>query len=79
MSERLLRRATRDLACSEASILSTTAMIIGAAAIARTTDDAALKAKLLASCKENAKILLEDKTQAATAFFWSPLLSPNGS
>lgn len=73
MSDKILRCATGRSSFSEGSILSMTAMIVGALAVAQTTDDPALKARLLASCKENAKALLENKSQyAPLSFFWEP-------
>lgn len=55
----MLARSDGGSARTEEPVLSMTAMIIGAMAVARTTDDAALKAKLLASCREKARALRE--------------------
>jgi hypothetical protein len=73
---RSLSREMRDRAeaasCSEDSILSLTAMIVGAAAIAETTDDPDLKARLLSACKENAATLLKGAAaNEPLTFFWS--------
>jgi hypothetical protein len=49
-----------------------TAMIVGAAAIAETTDDPDLKARLLSACKENAATLLKGAAaNEPLTFFWS--------
>jgi AcrR family transcriptional regulator len=65
-------RAAGRPSCGEDSVLSLTAMIIGAAAIAQTVDDAALKARLLAACKTNATALLDAcNVSAPLDFFWS--------
>lgn len=72
ISEKILVGAATRFACSEASILSITAMIVGALAIAQTTDDVVLKRKLLAACRENAKALLEDAHEYRSLnFFWA--------
>lgn len=71
VNEIILQR-TAAHTCSEDAILSTTAMIIGALVIAQTTDDLALRSKLLAACKENAKTLLgESSPYPRLNFFWS--------
>lgn len=55
----------------EDAALGLAAMIVGAAAIARTTDDAALKRKLLKSCRESARVLLErPQDQVFPVYFW---------
>jgi len=73
MSGKISGCATAHSSCSEGSILSMTAMIIGALAVAQTTDDPDLRTKLLLSCKENAKALLENKSGGAPlTFFWEP-------
>lgn len=73
VNEIILRR-TNAQSCSEESILSTTAMIIGALVIAQTTDDMALRAKLVASCKEKAKALLgETNPYPRLNFFWAAM------
>lgn len=71
VTEIILRRTSAQ-SCSEESILSTTAMIIGTLVIAQTTDDMALRAKLVVSCKENAKALLgETNCYPRLSFFWA--------
>ena len=72
LSREMRERAEPRAACSEDSILSLTAMIVGAAAIAQTTDDAELKTRLLSACKENAEVLLNGASAAEPlTFFWS--------
>src|SRR5262245_38470455 len=72
LSREMRDRAETPATCSEDSILTLTAMIVGAAAIAQTTDDADLKAKLLAACKEKATTLLHGSQPAEPLhFFWS--------
>ena len=70
LSERLRSCAGRPPR-QEGAILSTLAMIIGALAVAQTTDDAELRRKLLASCRENARTLL-DSAGAPLSYFWEP-------
>lgn len=69
-----LRSCSAALApCSEELVLSATAMIVGALAVAHTTDDPDLQNKLLASCRENARSLLEDGSRnARPILFWAP-------
>jgi hypothetical protein len=45
---------------------------VGALAVANTTDNPGLKAKLLASCKENAGTLLGGSDRSTPTFFWEP-------
>jgi TetR/AcrR family transcriptional regulator, transcriptional repressor for nem operon len=67
----LANRIRARAACSEATILSLTAMMIGTMAIAQTIDDLQLKTKLLMSCRENARTLLDDRSDyAPLSFFW---------
>jgi len=47
----------------------------GALAVANTTDNPGLRAKLLASCRENAAALLGGKDRSKPVFFWEP--TPN--
>ena len=73
MSERILGRLSAEHPCGEESILSMAAMIIGTLAVAQTTDDAALRAKLFAACKESAKALVEHSgPHQRFTFFWAP-------
>jgi TetR/AcrR family transcriptional repressor of nem operon len=68
-----LRECTRRrVHCSEESALSATAMIVGALVVAHTTDDADLQNKLLRSCREQARALLEAGGLSAPLLFWSP-------
>jgi TetR/AcrR family transcriptional regulator, transcriptional repressor for nem operon len=71
LSREIRDRAEPRATCSEESILSLTAMIVGAAAIAETTDDADLKAKLFAACKEKAAALLRSSEDEPLTYFWS--------
>ena len=71
MREHIQQRVANQSSCSEESTLSMAAMIVGAAAIAQTIDDTALKAKLLASCKDAVKALIgSDRDYAPLSFFW---------
>jgi TetR/AcrR family transcriptional regulator, transcriptional repressor for nem operon len=73
MSAKIRGCTAAQSSCSEESVLSATAMIIGTLAVAHTTDDTDLRQKLLASCRENAKALLEDGNRyAAPILFWAP-------
>lgn len=64
-SRTLARRPGED------AVLGLAAMIVGAAAIARSTDDAALKRKLLKSCRESARMLLDrSQEQVLPVYFW---------
>lgn len=68
----IISRRTAAQSYSEEAILSTTAMIIGALVIAQTTDDVALRAKLVTACKEKAKALLgESNPYPRLNFFWA--------
>jgi hypothetical protein len=46
---------------------------VGALAVANTTDNPGLKAKLLASCRENAGALLGGNDRSKPIFFWEPM------
>jgi AcrR family transcriptional regulator len=70
VSAQIATRIAAYSACSEAAIVSIAVMIVGAKAIARTVDDAPLKEKLWASCRENARALLENRSSASLSFFW---------
>jgi TetR/AcrR family transcriptional repressor of nem operon len=70
ISEKLLSSArTRS---TENRGLCTAALIVGALAVANTTDNPALRVKLLAACKENTGILLDGGEQLTANFFWEP-------
>lgn len=56
----------------EGQILPALAMAVGALAVAQTTDDADLRRRLLASCRETARELLE-RGNAPLSFFWEPV------
>jgi hypothetical protein len=72
LSARLRDCARRSTHCSEESALSATAMIVGALAVAHTTDDTDLRRNLLRSCREHAKVLLEGGGFSAPLLFWAP-------
>jgi TetR/AcrR family transcriptional regulator, transcriptional repressor for nem operon len=71
MSEKILGRMGAQFGLTEESSYAIAAMLIGAAAVARTIDDDALKTKLLASCKKIGAALIENKSAVAPlSFFW---------
>jgi TetR/AcrR family transcriptional regulator, transcriptional repressor for nem operon len=71
MSEKITGRMAGQFGSSEDAVLAVLAMIIGAAAIARTLDDAKLKSKLLNACRKTATVLVENKNALAPlSFFW---------
>ena len=72
ISEKLLRRSNARAGLTENCCLSTAALIVGALAVANTTDNLDLKAKVLASCKESAEALLAGSECQAPALFWEP-------
>ncbi len=72
LSERLRASAGRA-PCEEGSILSALALVVGARAVAQATDDAELRRKLLASCRESASAILESGS-TPLSFFWEPPL-----
>lgn len=73
ISEKLLCHASVSAKCAESRRLSTAALIVGALAVANTTDNPGLKAKLLASCRENAGALLGGNDRSKPVFFWEPM------
>ena len=74
ISKRLSGRSETNARCIESRSLSAAALIVGALAVANTTDNQALKQKLIASCKENASTLLNDTERSTPTFFWEPAL-----
>jgi TetR/AcrR family transcriptional regulator, transcriptional repressor for nem operon len=72
ISEKLLCHSSASARSAESCSLSTAALIVGALAVANTTDNPGLKAKLLASCKENAGTLLGGSDRSTPTFFWEP-------
>jgi TetR/AcrR family transcriptional regulator, transcriptional repressor for nem operon len=72
VSARLRECTRRRVHCSEESALSAAAMIVGALAVAHTADDPDLRKKLLRSCHEQAKALLEGGGLSAPLLFWAP-------
>ena len=75
ISEKLLRHSSVSAGSAESCSLSTAALIVGALAVANTTDNPGLKAKLLASCKEKAGTLLRGNDLSKPVFFWEPALN----
>lgn len=73
ISEKLLRHTGAGRDSAESCSLSTAALIVGALAVAHTTDNPDLRAKLLASCRENAATLLAGSDHPTTSFFWEPV------
>jgi TetR/AcrR family transcriptional repressor of nem operon len=73
ISEKLLCRSSVSANSAESRSLSTAALIVGALAVANTTDNPGLKAKLLASCRENAGALLGGHDRSKPIFFWEPM------
>jgi AcrR family transcriptional regulator len=72
ISEKLLCHSGVSARSAESRSLSTAALIVGALAVADTIDNLGLKAKLLASCKENAGTLLGGNDRPKPIFFWEP-------
>jgi TetR/AcrR family transcriptional repressor of nem operon len=74
------RRALREISArvlgagaSEAAKLSLTAMIVGALAVARSSDDRVFRAKLVSSCEDVARLLGGGAAgPAGPAYFWEP-------
>lgn len=64
---------SRDLPGGEEAILASAAMIVGALAIARTSEDARLNDALLDACRRGAQTLLEHAEELVQpTFFWTP-------
>jgi hypothetical protein len=74
ISDKLLSHSNASARATESCSLSTAALIVGALAVAHTTDNPDLRAKLLASCRENAGALLGND-RSKPIFFWEP--APN--
>lgn len=73
MNAKLLGCTAASAVCSEQSVLSATAMIIGTLAVAHATNDSDLRNRLLASCRANARALLENAERSAPpVLFWAP-------
>lgn len=76
ISEKLLSHTSPNKCSAESRSLSTAALIVGALAVAHTTDDSNLRSRLLACCRENAGTLLGGAARSAISFFWEPV--PHG-
>jgi TetR/AcrR family transcriptional regulator, transcriptional repressor for nem operon len=72
ISKKLLCHSRASARTNESCSLSTAALIVGALAVAHTTDNADLRTKLLASCVDNAGALLGGNYLANSTFFWEP-------
>jgi TetR/AcrR family transcriptional regulator, transcriptional repressor for nem operon len=71
MSDKISGHMAGQFGCGEEAILSIAAMMIGAAAVARSIDDGAFKTKFLTACKTTARALIENKNiLAPPTFFW---------
>ena len=58
MNKIILEYAGAHSLCTKESVISLTAMIIGAVAIARTIDDQSLVKDILSSCRQQARLIL---------------------
>lgn len=68
-----IRRGANGMPGGEEAILASAGMIVGALAIARTSDDAALNDALLDACRRGAETLLEHADVFVRPnFFWMP-------
>ena len=68
-----IRRGAHGLPGGEEAILASAAMIVGALAIARTSDDATLNESLHDACRRGAETLLEHADVfVSPTFFWTP-------
>jgi TetR/AcrR family transcriptional repressor of nem operon len=64
----------KELPGGEEAILASAAMIVGALAIARTSEDARLNDALLDACRRGAQTLLEHADELVQpTFFWTPI------
>jgi TetR/AcrR family transcriptional regulator, transcriptional repressor for nem operon len=72
-SDKLLSHSSAGARVTESCSLSAAALIVGALAVAHTTDNPDLREKLLASCRENAGALLGGNERAKPTFFWEPV------
>jgi AcrR family transcriptional regulator len=75
-----IRRGANGLPGGEEAILASAAMIVGALAIARTSDDATLNDSLLDACRRGAETLLEHADVFVRPnFFWTPTVRSSGA
>jgi TetR/AcrR family transcriptional regulator, transcriptional repressor for nem operon len=70
--QKLLCHSRASASTNESCSLSTAALIVGALAVAHSTDNTDLRAKLLASCVDNAGALLNRSYHSNPTFFWEP-------
>ena len=73
--DKLIQHCGTEAQATESCSLSTAALIVGALAVAHTTDNPSLKQKLLAACRENVRTLLAGRDRSTPTFFWEP--APN--
>jgi TetR/AcrR family transcriptional regulator, transcriptional repressor for nem operon len=64
-------RLRDELAGRNEAALAVTAMLVGALAVARTVDDAALRSMLASACRDAAQALRRAGTPEEPAFFWA--------
>jgi TetR/AcrR family transcriptional repressor of nem operon len=57
---------------SETAKLSLTAVIVGALAVMRSSDDRVFRARLASSCEDVARLLAGERAEAAPSYFWEP-------
>jgi len=73
LSDEVERASGTDSVAGASTILSITALIVGALTIARATDEVSLRSQLLESCQESARALLSlEAQQKHDNFFWTP-------
>jgi TetR/AcrR family transcriptional regulator, transcriptional repressor for nem operon len=73
LSEQLKNATGLGVPCDDAAVLSASAMLVGALAVAQTTDDSRLRDELLESCREGAETLLLGHQEAEPdSYFWAP-------
>jgi len=78
MSDKISGRMAGEFGCNEEATLSIAAMMIGAAAVARTIDDVEFKKRFLIACKQTARALIENRYSfAPPSFFWERTFSKN--
>jgi TetR/AcrR family transcriptional regulator, transcriptional repressor for nem operon len=75
-----IRRSSHGLPGGEEAILASAAMIVGALAISRTTDNTALSDALLDACRRGAETLLEHADAfVRPIYFWTPAARSAGA
>jgi len=72
---RALREVSRRIlggGASESAMLSLTAVIVGALAVGRSSEDRVFRARLASACEEVARLLAGERAEGAPAYFWEP-------